>query len=53
MREDHECPQCGHDCDEMGRHAFDDVTVLWYFTCEKCGIDFGGDSGVDDEKSVA
>ena len=53
MREDHECPKCGHDCEEMGRHAFDDVTVLWYWTCEKCGIDFGGDLGVDDEKSVA
>ena len=42
-REDYECPDCGHDCGDLTRHAFDDVTVLWYFTCEHCGIDFGGD----------
>jgi ribosomal protein L37AE/L43A len=42
-REDYECPECGRDAGEQGRHAFDDVTVLWYFTCEHCGIDFGGD----------
>ena len=42
-REDYECPECGKDAGELGRHAFDDVTVIWYFTCEHCGIDFGGD----------
>jgi len=42
-REDYECPECGRDCGDLTRHAFDDVTVLWYFTCEHCGIDFGGD----------
>ena len=41
--EEYECPQCGRDCGEMGRHAYDDVNVIWYFTCEHCGIDFGGD----------
>jgi ribosomal protein L37AE/L43A len=42
-REDYECPECGRDAGDLGRHAFDDVTVIWYFTCEHCGIDFGGD----------
>jgi len=42
-REDYECPNCGRDCGDLTRHAFDDVTVIWYFTCEHCGIDFGGD----------
>jgi ribosomal protein L37AE/L43A len=41
--EEYECPECGRDCGDLGRHAFDDVTVLWYFTCEHCGIHFGGD----------
>jgi len=41
--EDYECPDCGRDCGDLTRHAFDDVNVLWYFTCEHCGIDFGGD----------
>ena len=41
--EDYECPKCGRDAGDLGRHAFDDVNVLWYFTCEHCGIDFGGD----------
>jgi ribosomal protein L37AE/L43A len=43
QREEYECPDCGRDCGDLTRHAFDDVTVLWYFTCEHCGIDFGGD----------
>ena len=42
-REDYECPECGRDAGDLGRHSFDDVTVIWYFTCEHCGIDFGGD----------
>ena len=42
-REDYECPVCGNDCGDLTRHTVDDVNVLWYFTCEKCGIDFGGD----------
>jgi hypothetical protein len=43
QHEDYECPECGRDCGDLTRHAFDDVTVLWYFTCEHCEIDFGGD----------
>ena len=42
-REDYECPICGNDCGELRRHTVDDVNVLWYFSCEKCGEDFGGD----------
>lgn len=42
-REDYECPVCGNDCGDLTRHTVDDVNVLWYFTCEHCGIDFGGD----------
>ena len=42
-REDYECPVCGNDCGDLTRHTVDDVNVLWYFTCEKCGADFGGD----------
>jgi hypothetical protein len=42
-REDYECPECGEDCGDMERHTVDDIHVLYYFTCEKCGIDFGGD----------
>jgi hypothetical protein len=41
--EEYECPSCGRDCGDLGRHAFDDVNVLWHFYCEHCGIDFGGD----------
>ncbi len=42
-REDYECPECGNDCGDLTRHTYDDIAVIWYFTCEKCGIDFGGD----------
>ena len=42
-REDYECPKCGEDCGDLTRHTYDDIAVIWYFTCEKCGIDFGGD----------
>jgi len=42
-REDYECPKCGNDCGDMERHTVDDIHVLYYFSCEKCGIDFGGD----------
>jgi len=42
-REDYECPECHEDCGDMERHTVDDIHILYYFTCEKCGIDFGGD----------
>ena len=42
-REDYECPECGEDCGDMARHTVDDIHILYYFSCEKCGIDFGGD----------
>jgi transcription elongation factor Elf1 len=42
-REDYECPKCGHDCEEIINHTLDDGTKIWYFYCEKCGTDFGGD----------
>jgi hypothetical protein len=43
QREEYECPACERDCGDLTRHTVDDVNVLWYFTCEHCGIDFGGD----------
>jgi ribosomal protein L37AE/L43A len=43
QHEEYECPECGRDCGDLTRHTVDDVNVLWYFTCEHCGIDFGGD----------
>jgi ribosomal protein L37AE/L43A len=43
--EEYECPKCGEDCGDLTRHTVDDVNILWYWTCEKCGIDFGGDLG--------
>ena len=41
--EEYECPKCGRDCGQKVKSEIHPLYALWHFTCEHCGIDFGGD----------